>query len=525
MLKTKGREATEAELKTFIETNPDEHDYVLKLAEIYANNGDLDLAINVLRDRVEKFSTKADAAMDPSGFPVRVALSRLLLIKGDAESAESQIAKILELDAKNEDAMLMRASIALQKGDVDRAISDLRTILRENAESIPALRLLTQAQLVNREVDLAMDTLKRIVQLEPEDLGARQQLASLHAERGNREAALKLLDEVLEKQPNAASSLQAKASILISEENWDGAMETIAKLRDLPDQKPSAYTLEGALKLARGDYKEAHQAFEAARELAPKAPEPLTGSIQALLLQDKIGDAETQLREIIAEDESNAVAHNLLGEVLLRAKNNEQAVESFKSAIALTKTWSVPYRNLGRFYVSTNQPAEAIAVFKAGLDLLPGNVELLLGLAESQERSGDIDNAIATYESILAKDNTIDVAANNLAALIADHRYEDKDSLKRALDLAGRFENSTGPLFVDTLGWLQYRSGDLRQARVNIERAIALGSDDPQLHYHHGMILFGLGETELARKALEKAVVEGADYQGIDEARQTLGRL
>ena len=42
----------------------------------------------------------------------------------------------------------------------------------------------------------------------------------------------------------------------------------------------------------------------------------------------------------------------------------------------------------------------------------------------------------------------------------------------------------------------------------------------PQVHYHYGMILMKSGKTEQAKAELQKGVIEGANYPGIDEARR-----
>jgi predicted Zn-dependent protease len=55
-----------------------------------------------------------------------------------------------------------------------------------------------------------------------------------------------------------------------------------------------------------------------------------------------------------------------------------------------------------------------------------------------------------------------------------------------------------------------------------LERAVALLPNNPQLQYHLGMVLARLGEHDDAVQALEKAVIDGADYPGLDDARSAL---
>jgi uncharacterized protein HemY len=58
-----------------------------------------------------------------------------------------------------------------------------------------------------------------------------------------------------------------------------------------------------------------------------------------------------------------------------------------------------------------------------------------------------------------------------------------------------------------------------------LERAIASGLDIPELHYHLGMAYHASNQPERAREHLEKAVAEGVNYPGFEEARNTLANL
>jgi cellulose synthase operon protein C len=177
---------------------------------------------------------------------------------------------------------------------------------------------------------------------------------------------------------------------------------------------------------------------------------------------------------------------------------------------------------LARLLVARGEIQEALPIYKAGLEKQPESVALQLALAEAQEKTNDYTGARTTYEAILEEHSDNVIAANNLAALLADHNYDDPESVRQALALAKRFENSDNPYFVDTLGWVQYRLGDLSQARANLERAVSLMPGNPQLQYHLGMVLARLGEHDAAVEALQRALVDGADYPGVDEARSVL---
>jgi tetratricopeptide (TPR) repeat protein len=149
----------------------------------------------------------------------------------------------------------------------------------------------------------------------------------------------------------------------------------------------------------------------------------------------------------------------------------------------------------------------------------------LFPLALSHEKKGSHDEAIGTYEIILEKNPDLDAAANNLAALLSDFRFDDPKMLERALELTARFQNSDNAFFLDTLGWIYYRMNEYDRSLSLIGKAAELQGDIPQIQYHLGMVLKALGKHDQARQALQKAVSSESGYPGIEEARATLSKL
>ena len=132
---------------------------------------------------------------------------------------------------------------------------------------------------------------------------------------------------------------------------------------------------------------------------------------------------------------------------------------------------------------------------------------------------------MAAYEAALKLQPNMPVAANNLAAIIADSKT-DEASLRRALALAQPLEELQQPAFLDTLGWVNYRLGNTARTVSLLNSAIGLGGDAPVYHYHLGMAYHSQNQLDLAREHLSLALANtGADYPGRDEAERTLKSL
>ena len=140
------------------------------------------------------------------------------------------------------------------------------------------------------------------------------------------------------------------------------------------------------------------------------------------------------------------------------------------------------------------------------------------------ERKKDYDKAIATYEHTLSKQPNNNIAANNLATLLLDHSTV-SGRLKRAMELATRFESTDQPVFLDTLGWAYYRSGDMDKAIGVLEKVVEQAPAVGIFRYHLGMAYYKKGDEASAKTQLAKALDSKDIFDGIEEARATLKQI
>jgi tetratricopeptide (TPR) repeat protein len=214
----------------------------------------------------------------------------------------------------------------------------------------------------------------------------------------------------------------------------------------------------------------------------------------------------------------------MVGEQLAVLKRYDEAAARFARAIELDPRLASAYANLAQLHQARGDLAQGERVLKEGLAAVPRSVPLELLYTGLLQRASRFDEAITRYESVLSYAPGNDVAANNLAALLADHRG-DRDSLERALRLAQRFERSGNPLYLDTLGWAHYRAGDFASAVTVLERAVKVEDRIPLLHYHLGMALYRNGNLEGGRSHLRRAVdTAKSEFPGLEDAKRLLAQ-
>ena len=142
-------------------------------------------------------------------------------------------------------------------------------------------------------------------------------------------------------------------------------------------------------------------------------------------------------------------------------------------------------------------------------------------LAASAHVSG-----IAAYEALLAERPNAAILANNLAALLADHR-KDPASLRRAYDLAQRFRGADNPHLKDTAGWTAHLAGKHVEASELLKSASTEAPDLAVVQYHYGMNQLALNNTKAAKAALQRSIelAKTSPFPQVDEARRTLEKL
>jgi tetratricopeptide (TPR) repeat protein len=89
--------------------------------------------------------------------------------------------------------------------------------------------------------------------------------------------------------------------------------------------------------------------------------------------------------------------------------------------------------------------------------------------------------------------------------------------IERALSLA-----PNDPFITDSLGWIEYRMGNMPQARQLLERAYRL-RPDAEIAAHLGEVLWVLGEKEAARKLWKESARLNADNEVLRETLKRLG--
>jgi tetratricopeptide (TPR) repeat protein len=188
--------------------------------------------------------------------------------------------------------------------------------------------------------------------------------------------------------------------------------------------------------------------------------------------------SERELRSALEIDPNLALAHLMLGEVLV-FKNQWDAAQSEilaarKQSSSLTEVDQVRVEAfLARVF---GKPFEEQAHFQRLIGLQPQKKENYYELAESYFHTAEVDEAIVKYKDALSLDNRYARAYNHLA-----YCYSWRGEHSLALEAARRYlELDHSGNAYDTLGDVYMAAGDYAKAEEMKSKAIQV---DPQMYY------------------------------------------
>lgn len=514
--KTKSAEEAENEIRQAIKANPANSDYIFWLAELYIKHQDAEKAIALLEEMVARAQSETASLVN-----AQISLARLYFTKGNREIAENLVKIILKKESNNPSALLIRARLSFEQGDYQSAISDLRTILRDNPRAVNALQLLAETLLMQGHLDLAIDTLTQLVAADPSSMPAQIRLAQLYNLRGESAHALKILEFVNEVHPELAVGWESAARVAIDAKEWEKAERAIQKLEATEDQKNTALFLKGRMASAKLAPEEAMPLYERVILADPSAPL----SEHALTELTSLAHSPELLKKVAIFMESlpsrTAFADTLLSEIHLKRGEDLKAGLLLDQVLLERPSFAAPYLLRVNLYLKENRHEEALALLEEARKAVPNDLRAAMMQADILGQTKEYQAAIDGYAAILKKNPKVDLAANNMAQLIADHQKDNPEALEKARIAAERFISSSNPLLLDTLAWVHFQQGNLTQAQTILERIMTFGDKLPgQIHYHYGAILLKMNRPDQARLALKKALANPAPYPGREEAEK-----
>lgn len=508
--------------KAYIEADPQNTRINNTLAEIYLFTGDREKGVEALYDSI-KLDPESVGAIE-----ARTRLIGLYIEDKDLDQARKLIDDTLEIESENEIALMSRAAILLSKNDLKPAIADLRTVIKNNPSNTEALRILGQAQEAVGNRDLALDSYKKLLALGDRDQKTLASAARLAIQSEQYDEAEKYIRLSLEQQEQADNPglITNLVRLLALKEDWTEADEFASRLVETESSSALGYYLKGAIDLQTGDSEDALSNFKKSIDVQPEAVESLAAYTTELSKQSGQEESIAFVRNHCREH-SFANCHYVLGTLLAQNQDFSAAKAEMEKSLALDDKSVRTYRQLAKIEAVQKDQAAYRRVLERAIEATD-NRGMKFDLATLDYLEKDYESASKIYESIIeaAGDSQAALAAKNNVAMIYADNIATEANLKRARALIADLQESENPAYLDTVGWVSYKSGDYEQAVTYVKAAVDKLGDQPLLRYHLGMAYYKAGDLQAAKEHLTVATSNPeTPFDGFDEALETLQKI
>jgi tetratricopeptide (TPR) repeat protein len=208
-----------------------------------------------------------------------------------------------------------------------------------------------------------------------------------------------------------------------------------------------------------------------------------------------------------AKPSASEAVHTFLAELALRLSKPDVAIEQYKQLLATHSKSAYLYSNLAMAFVEKGDLPDAIANFKIATTLSPRRVDSMALLARTLNQSGRTAEAIQFYRAALQITPQNTLLQNDLAFLLAEGGSDLDEALKLA-DSAVR-QAPREPAFVDTMGWVYLKKGQVDSALQIFRNAVRENPNNAEYRYHLGVALWRAGDKAKATSEFQTALALG----------------
>ncbi len=325
----------------------------------------------------------------------------------------------------------------------------------------------------------------------------------------------KALAVCLQLSPDPLTATRATTDLAVvrmARHEFREALTTAQKALTYGSGGLNPYGLVGDAHIELGEYDQAEAAYEKMRSLeGPFYPHSRL-SVLRFLRGDAAGAIAEMRRAVEAATAGNQPKENIawvqfkLGGLLFQTGDLPGAARAHQDALATYPAYHRALAGLAQVRAAETRLSEAIELYRKALEVIPlpdyagslGDVYAKLGRADEARKQ----YALVEYIGRLNALNKV-LYNRELALFYLDHDLK----LGEALDLARRELEVRSDVYThDVLAWALYKNGRAAEAVPPMTEALRLGTRDPRLLFHAGLIHRSAGDPDRARELLQAAL-------------------
>jgi tetratricopeptide (TPR) repeat protein len=381
-------------------------------------------------------------------------------------------------------------------------------------------------RLLGAGVDLALESFDfavahkladRMLSNEPASGTARAQLARVLTAEGDAVSAVAVAQEAAALDPDTERF--AYVDTLMRLDRLDEARQELESMREDASVRGEADLRLGKLAYQLGDLEEAGRRFGSLISSPAEAPEAFF-YLSSIAEREGRTDLALEGYSRLAEAGAGLIVRGRAARLLLARNDRDAAFRMLDEHAAKERSEILDVEFAKAALLSdVGKSSEAIALLQLALERFPDHPGVRYQIALIQDKAGMERESVRSFESLL-KDRPEDASLlNALGYSLADRSHK----LPRAEMLVRKALEASpdNPAFLDSLGWVLFRRGDVPGAMKYLERAYRIFPDS-EIASHWGEALWVNGKQSEARSLWARALARAPESKPL---RDTIERL
>ncbi len=491
----------------------------MRLAAEYVKMGMLNEAIQFAENAVERNPKSADA---------HLLLGGLYSTLKSYAKALSQYDEVLKISPKNTEAPMYIGAVYAEQKQFDKAIKYFEALSKNEDYTTPHLahyyigRIRTE-QVGAQYQKAAEASFKKALEIKHDHVESIMALAGVYEKTGNEEKVLKTLKDFQRDFGPSLKVAEALVQKYLESEKYELAFE---QLEILEANTEDSLNVKVKMALVLIEQKKYDQAILRLHDILRHVPDSDKIRFYLAAVYEELNKSD----EAIKHFSQIPSGSQFYGEAILHAAYLMKQQKQVGPAIDLVEKGMQSREDIPQLYAlyaslldEKGDIKKAQAVLEKGVKKFPEHVQIRFFLGTVFDRLGDKEKTVENMKLVLKMDPN-HIQGLNYLAFTYSEMNTNLDEAEKLVRRALEFEPNDG-FILDTLGWVLYKKGDIRESIKVLELAYQRNSTEAVIAEHLGDAYFKQQLVEKAKVMYEKAVENESDLEKAKNIRAKIAAL